>query len=517
MTMYRAPGPVGVVTVDPHTLCTLEKYGHAASPEALYGAFRRLFPEWPLSGCVGKWVSRDSFSLLLPGVWPVVDDEASLRVAVEVEGAKAFVRLNNAFLPVASGLEAAEDAFYDRLLVVGGEAFVFPGGLHGLRSALDRDLSGSIAAQARALRDAIVEARRETEPETKREPKAEPIPEAERAQAAEEKAESARLRAEVQRLRGEAKAHRKAARRAEQRAVAAEKARAELDDQVAILQSSMRRMAETGSRGEAYYNAFRPLEGRVKDVGALSKGLGEVYRMLSSLSPGDPFAPLPDVEAALRRLQGSKAEGETFDSHVARLLYRSEGLHTLNRTLLERVSKEAAATKAACKRLGMEAVQRTMLQERAEATDREFDRGFFEMFTETLACSMEEAGETEVPKGKHLVYDARGLLKGRFPRFSGAWATMVPFEGQCPSSGEDDGLLFVEATMGNDCCLGLPAGATFADAEAALAEALGVPGVVFFHGFSGWPTVTFLVETYPPSMRVADATSEVRFVVVREE
>ena len=36
-------------------------------------------------------------------------------------------------------------------------------------------------------------------------------------------------------------------------------------------------------------------------------------------------------------------------------------------------------------------------------------------------------------------------------------------------------------------------------------------GAVFFHGFSGWSTATFVVEAYDASMRVADTS--VRFLL----
>ena len=70
-----------------------------------------------------------------------------------------------------------------------------------------------------------------------------------------------------------------------------------------------------------------------------------------------------------------------------------------------------------------------------------------------------------------------------------------------------------ETTTGADWSVALPEDATFADAEALLVEALGVEGAVFFHGFSGWPTATFVVEVFEASMRVADATTPIRFLL----
>jgi exonuclease VII small subunit len=322
-------------------------------------------------------------------------------------------------------------------------------------------------------------------------------------------------------LEKELKAAKRRASRLEKRIRSAEAAKANLEDHVAILQSSVKSLAEVARnqrRGESYYNALSPILSNVKktgqDVGLLTQGLGKIYKTLLELNGEAPFEALDDLDRALKWIRSKKKPKESFEGCLVRTDTHNQCLQKLNRTLLERLSNEKQATNVACKRLAMEAVRSTLLEERIKDVDRAYDTGFFQMLAETLACSMEEEGVADLPAGKHLLYDAQVLLPEGWPRMTKAWAVAEPFEGALPnaSGGEKDFLMW-ETTSGADWSVALPEDATFADAEALLVGALGVRGAVFFHGFSGWPMATFVVEAFDASMRVADAHTSIRFLL----
>ena len=178
---------------------------------------------------------------------------------------------------------------------------------------------------------------------------------------------------------------------------------------------SLAEVTRNQKRGDSYYQNLAPIVSSVQktgqDVGQLTKGLGKVYKTLLELNGKAPFEGLDDLDRALKWVQKKKKPKESFEGCLVRLDTHNQCLQKLNRTLLERLSKEKEATKVACKRLGMEAVRSTLLEERIKDVDRAYDEGFFQMLTETMACSMEEEGVTDLPAGMHFVYDAQGLLR----------------------------------------------------------------------------------------------------------
>ena len=503
--MYRGKN-VGVVRVDPHTYKTLSKWTGISTPQGLYDVLQPLMDGWPKSKCIAAWHGRDAFSMVFPNVHATEEKTVhQLNVAVEEGGGRAFVRLNNSFLPVETSAEELEEAFPDHLLVVGQDCFVAPsGGTQALRDSIRSEndaralLPKSIALPTATATIVVREENSAIECSV---------------------STKASRKAKIAELEKELKAAKRRASRLEKRIRSAEAAKAELEDHVAILQSSVKSLAEVTrnqQRGEAYYKSLSPILSSVKkrgqDVGSLTKGLGKVYQTLLELNGEAPFEALDDLDRALKRIRSSKKPKESFDGYLVRLDTQNQCLQKLNRTVLGRLSNETQATKVACKRLGMEAVRSALLEARIKDVDRAYDEGFFQMLTETLACSMEEEGVADLPKGKHLLYDAQGLLRG-WKRMTKAWAFAEPFEGALPNASGDKTFLMWETTSGADWSVALPEDATFADAEALLVEALGVKGAVFFHGFSGWPTATFVVEAYDASMRVADAPTSVRFLL----
>lgn len=494
---------VGLVRVDPHTYATLSKWTGITTPQGLYDVLRPLM-NWPTSKCIAAWHGRDSFSMVFPDVRALPETAIDqLNVALEKGDGKAFIRLNNSFLPVETEGHELEDAFPDHLVTVGQECFVVPGG------------------GAKALRESIQNQR----PPAPKQVILDPIMPTATATIVVEDDASKRDRPEDaktgRQFEKELKASQRRVRRLEKRIRGAEEQKKSLEDHVAILQSSVKSLAEVTrnqKRGDSYYQNLAPIVSSVQktgqDVGQLTKGLGKVYKTLLELNGEAPFEGLDDLDRALKWVQKKKKPKESFEGCLVRLDTHNQCLQKLNRTLLERLSKEKEATKVACKRLGMEAVRSTLLEERIKDVDRAYDEGFFQMLTETMACSMEEEGVTDLPAGMHFVYDVQGLLQDGWARMTKAWAVAKPFEGKLPSasSGDKDFLMW-ETTSGLDWSVALPEEATFKDVEALLVEALGVEGAVFFHGFSGWPTATFVVEVFEPSMRVADAPTSIRFLL----
>ena len=497
---------VGILRVDPHTYATLSKWTGITTPQGLYDVLRPLM-NWPTSKCIAAWHGRESFSMVFPDV-SVLPETAieRLNVSMEKGDGKAFIRLNNSFLPVEMEGPGLEDAFPDHLLTVHDDCFVVPGG------------------GVQALRKSI------RKPSVPKEVMLEPMPTAMATIVVEDDLLSTKEgqihdAKRTEHFEKELKAAKRRASRLEKRIRKVGEQKKNLEDHVAILQSSVKSLAEVSrnqKRGESYYQALSPILSNVKrtgqDVGLLTKGLGKVYQTLLELNGEAPFEALDDLDRALKWVQKKKKTNESFEGCLVRLDTHNQCLQKLNRTLLERLSKEKQATKVACKRLGMEAIRSTLLEERIRDMDREYDEGFFQMLAETLACSMEEEGVTDFPVGKHLLYDAQGLLReGGWNRMTKAWAVAEPFEGAFPNaSGEENDFLMWETTSGADWNVALPKDATFADAEALLVEALGVQGAVFFHGFSGWPTATFVVEVFDASMRVADVSTSIRFLIKKK-
>ena len=133
--MYRGKN-VGVVRVDPHTYKTLSKWTGISTPQGLYDVLQPLMDGWPKSKCIAAWHGRDAFSLF-PKHGTEEKTVHQLNVAVEEGGGRAFVRLNNSFLPVETSAEELEEAFPNHLLMVGQHCFVAPsGGTQALRDSI---------------------------------------------------------------------------------------------------------------------------------------------------------------------------------------------------------------------------------------------------------------------------------------------------------------------------------------------------------------------------------------------
>ena len=134
--MYRGKN-VGVVRVTPHLQnpVQMDRYLH---PQGLYDVLQPLMDGWPKSKCIAAWHGRDAFSMVFPNVHGTEEKTVhQLNVAVEEGGGRAFVRLNNSFLPVETSAEELEEAFPDHLLVVGQHCFVAPsGGTQALRDSI---------------------------------------------------------------------------------------------------------------------------------------------------------------------------------------------------------------------------------------------------------------------------------------------------------------------------------------------------------------------------------------------
>ena len=99
-----------------HTYATLSKWTGVTTPQGLYDVLQPLMTDWPKSDCVSAWHGRQAFSLVFPNVHTLAETTIhQLSVAIEEGGGKAFVRLNNSFLPVETETHELEEAFPDNL------------------------------------------------------------------------------------------------------------------------------------------------------------------------------------------------------------------------------------------------------------------------------------------------------------------------------------------------------------------------------------------------------------------
>ena len=284
---------------------------------------------------------------------------------------------------------------------------------------------------------------------------------------------------------------------------------------MAILQSSVKSLAEVSrnqQRGEAYYKSLSPILSSVKkrgmDVGSLTKGLGKVYQTLLELNGEAPFEALDDLDRALKRIRSSKKPKESFDGYLVRLDTQNQCLQKLNRTVLGRLSNETQATKVACKRLGMEAVRSA-----AKAHQRRgpgVRRGLLSNADGDAGVLDGGGGVADLPKGKHLLYDAEPS-SGVEAHDKGLGLRRAVRRGVAERFGRQD---FFD--VGDDERRGLERGPSGRRDLCGRRGAAG--GGPWREGrrvlrFSGWSTATFVVEAYDASMRVADAPTSVRFLL----
>ena len=417
---------VGVVRVDPHTYATLSKWTGVTTPQGLYDVLQPLMTDWPKSDCVSAWHGRQAFSLVFPNVHTLAETTIhQLSVAIEEGGGKAFVRLNNSFLPVETETHELEEAFPDNLFSVGRECFVVPcGGAIALRKAVQ---NASQKAEAPKVLEPILPTAMATIV----------VPEPSPLRGKDDTVQKTKSDAASKK---ELKASQRRVRRLEKRIAEAELAKKNLEEHVAILQSSVKSLAEAArnqQRGASCYKALSPVLAKMKktgqDAGALTQGLAKVYKMLLELDGKAPFEALDDLNRALKWIQSKKKSMETFEGYLTRVDAHNQCLQRLNRALLDRLSNAKQATMVACKHLGTEAVRSTLLEERIKDMDRAYDDGFFQMLTETLSSSMDEEGVTDLPAGMHLLYDAQGLLLG-WKRMTKTWAVATPFQGALPNA-----------------------------------------------------------------------------------
>ena len=418
--------------------------------------------------CIGLARPTSLFVGLSECTYPRRDDHSPVERSNRGRWRESLCSAEQLFLPVETETHELEEAFPDNLFSVGRECFVVPcGGANRPSQGRSKCFPESRGAQGAGTHTSPTAMATIVVPEPRRCRGKDDTVQKTKSDAASKK---------------ELKAPQRRVRRLEKRIAEAELAKKNLEEHAAILQSSVKSLAEAArnqQRGASCYKALPPVLAKMKktgqDAGALTQGL-KVYKMLLELTGKHPSRHWTTLTE-----HSSGSSPRKIDGNVRRVPYQSGCPQPVPPTVEPRAAPRSTLQREAghngrLQAPGTEAVRSTLLEERMKDMDRAYDDGFFQMLTETLSSSMDEEGVTDLPAGMHLLYDAQGLLLG-WKRMTKTWAVATPFQGALPNaSGGDQDFLMWETTTGADWSVALPEDATFADAEALLVEALGGGG-----------------------------------------